>query len=372
MARADVYSFGLLNRWPSIVREDIWAFNQFSGDGALKVPYRGNMPYVQSEREGIATALHDVAQQAAEHLGFSPRPTWVEAEPVYVDPDARYDAQTYTARWGYIEAIGKRATSEISSDVEITYSDTDEDGIRDTATLTVTTDVDVSEIEVFFRTADGAPSAAHARWQIEGLTVTKSGNTVTITGHAALFAHPRKVWALEYDNHDIQTKHAGDPREIDHFVTHVDVYRVYADPTQAVQVISNPRVVGEDSAIVYATADITNARAGYFTVRTASDQTPPSTQPRTVKIWYKAGLPLEDGNMNRALETAIVRYTNVLLPQEPAQFARSLAMWAEDNKAFPQPLPFVPIFGLTNAGVHLARIVDSMQSKLKGKPVWIK
>lgn len=371
MARSDVYTFGLLNRWPSVAREDIWAFNQAAGNGALIIPNRQRMPYTQSERESIATALHDAARHAADHLGFYPAPTWVEGETVMVNSDYAYNQQTYEARWAHVQAFGRRAAAVIQSGAAVVYADADSDGIDETATITVTTTIDADEIEVYFRTTDGAPSAAHSRWQIEGLTVTKSGSTATITGHRALFVKP-SVWAVEYDGNNIQTKHAADTESTDDFVTAVDVYRVYADATSAVQLILNSNAVGTTNTPVSATADITNSEFGYFTVRTDTAQAAPAAPPVAVKIWYKASLPLQDGGMNRQLETALIRYANTLMPQEPASLPRSLAMWPDDRKPFEQPLPYVPVFGLTQAGVYLARVVDGLQHKLKGKPVYVR
>jgi hypothetical protein len=372
MARSDVFTFGLLNRWPLVVREDVFTYNQFAGAGVLSIPNRQNVPYIQSERDYIATALHDAARHAADHLGFFPAPAWVEEETVMVNRDYGYSRQTYEARWAHIETFGRRAVTAIQPGVTVTYTDADNDGVQETATITVTTTVDADEIQVFFPTADGAPSVAHPAWQIERLTVTKVGDTATITGHKALFAHPQKVWAVEYDNHNFQTKHAGNPASSDDFVTAVDVYRVYADPTNAVQLVMNPNIVGVANTPIDATADIVDSRMGYFTVRTDSAQTSPAAPPVAVKIWYKAGLPLVNGAMNRQLETALIRYANTLLPQEPAMLPRSIAMYPDDRKPFEQPLPYVPVFGLTQAGVYLARIVDGLQHKLKGKPVYVR
>lgn len=370
MARSDVDTFGLLNRWPLVVREDVWTFNQVTGSGALVVPNRQNLPYIQTERDMIATALHDAARHVSEHLGFFPRPTWVE-ETVTVNRDNGWNRQTLETRWAHLRAIGRRAASLIVADAAVTYSDSDADGVDDTATITVTTDVEAAEVEVFVRTADGAPSAAHPRWQIDGLRAAASGGSVTLTGHRALLVQPA-VWAQDYDGHQLQTKHAADTGTPGDFLTAVDVYRVYADPTQAVELVLNPDLVGEGNDRLYVTADITNSEAGYFTLRAASGQTLPLVQPAVVRLWYQAGLPLVDGGMNRQLETAIIRYANTLLPQEPAMLPRSLAMYPDDRKPFEQPLPYVPTFGLTQAGVYLARIVDGWQHKLKGKPVYVR
>lgn len=371
MARSDVQTLGLLNAWQRRMFVDIWRFNQLDGQG-VRLPQIGQAHpvYIQYERDYIANALAQAIDKATEYLGFPPAPMWIEDEIVTVDCDLRWNAQTLSTRWGHIQQFGKRAISLIDDDVTVTYTDANDDGLDETATITVTTSHPADEIEVFFRVADGAESAGSAYWRIEPLTVTKSGSTATITGHRALFAHPLNAWMGEYNTTVPIAKASGDTADADKFVTQVDVYRVYADATEAVQLLLNPAVVGATNAVVNATAHVQDSFMGHFTAYTADGQTAPGMQPVTLRVSYKAGLPLVNGQMVRALEIPLIKYANTLMAQQPTLEGAALTMWAEARKerdptAYEAWYP--PPFGLTNAGTELWAAVQARQNHLKGK-----
>lgn len=377
MARADVPMHGLclLNRWPKVMREVEYRFNQITGDGVLQLPQCQNHVYVQYERDYIAQALYDAAVQAREYLGYAPAPMWVENEVIALEDSLAWNGQQLATQYGHVQAFGRRATTEITSNVTVSYTDEDDDGCLDTATLTVTgiSAIDADEIQVFFRTADGTESAAHENWRIEPLTVTKSGGTATIKGSRALFVQP-SLWTTEYrqtidGNIAGWIKNAGDVQDDDNFVASVDVYRVYADATSAVELLLNPQWV--TTPTVNATADITNAEQGYFTLRTGTTQTQPESNPTHVRVSYLAGLPLVNGLMDAQFETAIVRYANTLMAQTPDFCDRTAAMWKDDNSQSPQASAFdawhPPAFGITKAGMKLLGVVNARYNPLKGK-----
>lgn len=374
MARADANTFGLLNRWPLVMSEDVWTFNQLAGAGVRLFANRQNTPYIQSERDYIADALHSATLAAVPYLGFYPVPVWVEGEVVTINRDLHWTGQTLDTRFTHLSEFGRRATTVISAGADVVYSDSDSDGVQDTATITVTTAVDTDEIQVFFRVADGAAAAADARWQVEPLSVSASGGTVTITGHKSLFVHPQNVWAKAYTDDGVAPKYAGDTTDTDSFVTKVDVYRVYADATSAVQLILNPNIVGTSNTPVNVTADIVDSDYGRFTMRVDSSQSEPAMPPSTAKVWYRAGLPLVNGFMDRRLEVALIRYANTFMPQQPAMFDRALANWEDDRKPAETLTPYdaqhPPAFGVTKAGVYLASVVDGLRNRLKGLPVY--
>lgn len=378
MARTDVQMRGLplLNRWPEVMHEVQWRFNQISGAGVRQIAQCQNVVYIQYERDYIAQALLDAAVQAARYLGYPPAPVWIEDETVTIDSDYAWNGQTLSTRFGQVQAFGRRAVSLIDPNVAITYSASDGGGVLDTATLATVsgvTDVPEEEIQVFFRTADGAIAAGSEYWQIEGLRVTKSGDTAVITGPRWLFVHPTTVWAKEYKSTtDLEnwTKFDGDVATTAHFVTQVDVYRVYADGTSAAQLLLNPKVAA--TTPVNVTADIAHSEQGYFTLHTGTGQSDPDVQPRQVSVSYKAGLPLTpNGRMDAQLERAIVGYANTLMPQKPGLCERASAMWDEDLKTSPNALAYdawhPPALGLSTAGMKLKAIIDARQNRLKGR-----
>ena len=373
MARSSVPMRGLclLNRWPEVMREVGYRFNQISGDGVLQLPGCPDNVYVQYEREYIAQALLDATTQAAEYLGYLPMPMWVENEVIPLDDELAWDNQTVSTHYGHLQEFGTRATTLIDADADVTYTDEDDDGVDDTATITVSgvTAIDADEIKVFYRTADGADSAAAESWQIEPLTVVKSGDTATITAPRYLFSHPA-LHTVEYTrNAGNWTKHAGDVANEDDFVWQVDVYRVYADATQAVTLLIDPRWT--DNNEVAATGEITLAEHGYFTLQTETNQTMPEFPPAYVKVSYRAGLPLVNGRMDAQLENAIVRYANTLMPQMPSMCDRGEAMWKDDEQRSSEASIFdawnPPAFGTTKAGMKLLQVVNARQNRLKGK-----
>lgn len=369
MARANARTYGLLNRWPLVMQEDVWRFNQILGAGVRMPSSNVAQAYVQFERDYIADSLQTAITQTADALGFPPVPMWIEDEYVPIDPDYYYSAQNFTTRFGRVIEFGKRATTLISANVNIAFSDANGDQIDDTATITITTDVSVDEIGVFFRVADGADAAASEWWEIDGLTKTASGGTVTITGHKALFVHPLNVWAISYGSDDWNVKYTGDTQDPASFVSAVDVYRVYADVTSAVQVISSAR--DTDAPVTNISASLLDADYGMFSVYVGAAQSYPDIYPRAMRVSYRAGMPRVNGRIEPRLETALIRYANTIQAQPPALSDRANAMWMDDRRISDlltradansaQP------FGITVAGFHLAQIVRSMRLVLKSR-----
>lgn len=379
MARADVHTLGLLNAWPRIMHEDVWRFNQFKGNGVRVTPGCSDATYVQYDRDLIAQALYDAAMLAADYMGFYPAPRWVVDEIIPIRSSAAWNAQTLETKWAHVEAIGRRAATLIQAGATVTFSDEDSDGVQETASVTVTTTVADAEIQAFFRVADGAAGAAHEWWQIEPLTVTDNGNgTKTLKGHKALFAHPKNVWAKEYASNDYLTKFAGDTtQDASHFVTTVDVYRVYADAASAVQLLLDPDVVGAANAVVNATAWLKETRMGYFTLYTASGQSAPSGRPRAVRVSYKAGYPLVANRMDNRLETRLIRFANTLMPQQPNGFCDRTQMKWNDDREVSSNLSQAeadnpPPFGLTNGAIAAWQVVDALRIATKGRRIYAK
>lgn len=190
-------------------------------------------------REEVAEAIYDAERMLMTELGYAPAPYWTENEwqdyprpgikPFYglSGGNAYAQAKSVRLKLGRLIAGGVRATTAIQASAAITYSASDGNtsGYQDKATITVTTTVtDPCEIQVFFKTADGAPSAAHPRYQIRPLQISISGGTATIVGDRALFISPE---IHEFQNASFTAANAGAGDT--NFVQTVDVYRVYND-----------------------------------------------------------------------------------------------------------------------------------------------
>lgn len=368
MARADVETFGLLNRWPIIMHEDRWRFNQINGAGVQQSTCTTNAIYIQFERDYIAGAINRSVYLAAEYLGFLPVPTYIEDEIVQLDLSAAWDEQDLQLKYGYLSTIGRQLTLEIEAGAEVVYSDTNSDSVEDLASITVqAASTPIDEIRVFFRQADGAESEAHPNWEIDQLTRKDNGNgTVTLIGHKSLFAHPTNVWAKEYTTTGTKNKHSGDTADDGAFVAEVDVYRIYSDSDQKVTLVQ------EDGQEVEVCGKPKDSKYASFALAKLSDSDPTPEYPLYARVSYVAGYPLVRGLMDRMLETALIRYANVEMPQDVKFCDRTAAMWENDRK-FSETISQAeveenpPPFGVTNAGLELARVVEPIALKFKGR-----
>lgn len=357
---------------------DRWSFNQIAGLGVRVSPGCDNPVYIQYERDYIADALHEAATSMRDYLGFPIAPTWIVDEIVPVSGDFPWNGQTYQTRWGYVERFGRRATTLISSGATVTYTDADTptDGVKETATITVSVSgitTDPNEVKVFFRVADGAAGAAHEFWEIEPLTVTISGTTATITGPRALFVNPKSVWTREYSSNTYPNKYAGDTVTDGDFITNVDVYRVYADATSAVQALSDPAL--NDDSVENVSGWLANPTLGFFEAYTGDNQSDPAARPRSLRVSYKAGYPLVDNAPERQLMRAAIRYGNTLMAQQPNGLCdRSQVMWNDDRKQptllTPAEADNPPPFGISQGGIYAWSVVDALRLTTKARRVY--
>jgi hypothetical protein len=335
MAVSTVPTLKFLNAWARVMLEDTWRFNQVQGNG---VPRNTQADaFIQPDRDEVARALNDAVYRIIDYLEYFPRPTYITDEIIPLGWGSPYQFQTLETRYKHLIEFGSRATTLIDDDVSVVYSANIAGKPIDKATITVTTDVDVSEIQVFFRTADGAPAAADELYEIEPLKVTRTNaTTVEITGHRALFVRPDTIWDVPYtfDDGNLTQRHYADIEQSADFVTKVDVYRVYTTTTSAVQLVSDGYLYdcGSPSTNTYtaAGARIVNPRLGIFQVR-ASDCG--CGKPfESVKANYKAGLALVRGQVDTVLEEAIVRFANTFFGQKPTDMTNRVnEKWTYDR-----------------------------------------
>lgn len=327
-------TYGLLNRWQSLLDISDWHFNQVAGSAAPFTKDQCLEVWVQPEREHIARALYNAVQKMTRELGFYPRPVYV-TEDVRLSRGVPYQLQMLRTKYGKLITFGSRATSVISAGAAVVYSDADGDGVNDTATITVASGVSTTEVGVFFTTTDGAPSAAHERWEITPLTVTASGGNLIITGPRAYFVDPPTIWNIPFDITDpnrleknkANTTVAGD------FVTTVDVYRVYTDTTIPAQLITDPYLVQNSNLgqSIATTADvrIVDAETGIIEVRASGCTFEPY---EAVRLYYLAGQALVYNAMEAQLEEACIRLANTLMPKQASTLCDiTWEMWAEDR-----------------------------------------
>lgn len=351
-----------LDTWRENMREDIWRFNQVMGLGTIDLPEH---VYLQVDRDMVGRALFEAVNRMTNALGYAPKPTWFTDEVHYTDI-TRLHREIFRMQHGYVQEIGKRATTLIETDAAIVYSNVGNVGIDDTATITVTTAFDADEIGVFFRVADGAISAQSDAYRIMPLTVTKNGNTATITGHRALFVKPAAYWARPYKNSQQLEPNIAATQDANDFVTLVDVCRVYADATQAVEIIAPPACASCDEQVVYGSARITDARLGFVQLCDLSAACPGNVE--RVKFNYYAGYPLQWGKMDAELANAMIRLANTLMNYCPTSMVDGNAQagwvggkgsWSDDNAEASIPANWLNNpFGVLKGQISAWRVVQ--------------
>lgn len=183
-----------------------------------------------TSREELAQAIHDAEKDITTILGYPIGPTWFSDEVVTtVTPLSKIyrPGSTFKLRYGEVIAGGRRATTLIDDDLSVTYSDQDNDGFPETATLTLTVPdeiTDPQEIRVYYN-----DHGANPVWEIRpALSRSLSNHIATLTFKSWLFIIPDYFDApageYEYDAIDLS--------QIDNLVTSVTVYRVWNDTTQ--------------------------------------------------------------------------------------------------------------------------------------------
>lgn len=342
MAVSTYTNFKLLNAWQRIMGENIWEFNQVSG---LGIQRRENQPpYLQPARDDIARSLYEAVEAWVGYSLYYPRPTYV-TERIDLRGGDPYQLQTLRLTWKHLVAFGSRGTSVISAGAAVTYSASAGSPVDDIATIgpIATNITDASEIQVFFQVADGAPGAADERYEIEPLTVTISGGNVTITGHRALFVLPNKIWDMPYlvDSGNYAAKNTADTGDATDFVTAVDVYRVYTDTTNAVQVVSDGRYLNCDcsgsNTLTTAGARIYDARQSI--VQFCASDCGCSGPYEAVNVNYLAGLALVNNRVAPDIEKSLVRLANTYMWQKPCSLYEEVHnKWADDRNPTPQEL----------------------------------
>ncbi len=191
-------------------------------------------------REDIARAISTAEGLIKSELGYAVLPEWTSEEvnrdeqswrpEVFPWPQqaVRGMARTVTLQNGFFIGGGQRAVAVISAGAAIVYTDEDGDGYSETATVTAATTVtDVNQIAVFYRSVDNPDGAASEDWEIRPIKVSISGGIATIKFRRELAVIASLLLGLE-------------PQPVDgtvnaNFLTAVDVYQRYTDPTTSVR-----------------------------------------------------------------------------------------------------------------------------------------
>lgn len=295
-------------------------------------------------RADIEQAIETAENRLFELLNYWPAPKYTEKTfPFPQYPDRRVMNVGYAGgdgRWqtvnvgeGYIQNVGVQTRTLIQANVALTYSDLDNDGLDETFSLSVATSVtDISQIALYFSSADrwnGNPIGEE--WRVKPVNVTLSGGTATITGNAWLTVKPvlyEGVLATEGLNIQDATN----------FVTTLDVYRLYIDPTGTTVDTAQEKLIWETepwpsycvcdpvvnssdpAALGYAPGrgSIRDAKIGQIvTARAVYNSTTgvwcapawpyQCRPPDRVTLRYEAGRPLVNGKMEYRMQVLVAR-----------------------------------------------------------------
>ena len=343
----------LLNQWPALMLENEWHFNQAAGIGApmqTALDKAGGV-YLQKEREYIARNLETAFMNMSNDLNYTLCPAYF-TDLIPLGSGYPTVLEYLQCRWCKLIELGKRAQTLIQAGVAVTYSDPNNVGVNDTATITINTTVANDEIRLYFQVSDGCPTAGDYRYEVEPIHVTDNGaGTVTVTAHRALFVSP-KQWAREYIAQD---PNLNKPNVVDTdnastgFVTAVDVYRVYTDTTD------NIELIGWDGSTVLQTFTgeimddvLSTIRLGNICNLTCWQQAP-----KMVRVNYKAGNPLINNNIDSELYEACVGLACGNMMSQPTYMAN----WSLDlYRKYHEPM-------VQTIGGNIIPVATNMQSK---------
>lgn len=315
-----------LNAWPQLMMEDFWHFNQCAGIGApvQTANDKGGLVYLQKEREYIARTLEAAAGRMAQDLNYWINPAYFTQE-IPLGKGVPIQRQIFQGRYCKLIELGKRGSTLIQANMGVTYSDPNSVGVDDLATITLNTTIANTEIKLYFRTADGAPTAGDARYEIEPTIITDNGaGVVTIKAHRALFVKPSE-WAREYKADDVNfnSPNVVDTAAAAGFVTAVDVYRIYTDTSANIELQS-----ADGTVLQTYTGDVVNTELSAFRMGDLCGAFCWDKRPNRIVVNYKAGSPLVNGNIDSELYEACVAYAAASMQAKLGKMSYwSLDMW---------------------------------------------
>lgn len=337
-----------LEEWREIIGWNPWHFWGLAGDKApvtsacnTAVTQYGWQGADAAGRADIVEAISAAEQTLIEYLGFSPAPRYEMDElpfPQYNDRRGQFLSATdamgqwmpFKLKRGELIETGTLARTLVG-DAVVTLSDDDNDGLKETFTLSIATAVtDPSEIAVYFTAADRFDgSDVSERWRVRPVSVAISAGVATIKGRAWCIVKPVRyegVSALPLD-----------PADTANFASSLAVYRLYTDPTDQGAFVwetspggcidcadanlnaNDPSAVATVSArYVIRNADI-GIVAGEAAIYNAATQQwcaqgwPYGYAPARARVNYLAGKPLLDGRMNRQMRAIVARMASAEL-----------------------------------------------------------
>lgn len=341
MARATTETLLSLDEWAAIVGLNPWEFNGISAGlprlneaqcQTVWQQYQWQRDFLS--REEVAQAIMKAEEMLAEELLYYPAPKVITNElrryptlrnPRHISMVNQYnDWRPVQVKWHKVQSVGTAARSVIAADEAVTFVDRDGDGIDETFELTLTTDVDVNEIALYYSAAFRMGAELDETWRIRPLTVTRSGADVIIRGHITLLVNP----AL-YEAYVPENLNAADANN---YMDTVDVYRRFVDttatndePMQGRAIWDIPPGCSSDCVVKYRALCATQREpdVGYLNIKVVPCDWPYLWQPDRLLLHYVAGEPRQNGRMSPEFARMVAYLAVSLLPSEKCGCERS-------------------------------------------------
>jgi len=285
-------------------------------------------------RDEIATAIVTAEMQVDRLLGYPYAAMYICRDEVqWPRPKRGIQAvlPIIETHYGGIIEPGIEAWDLLTS-TTVTYTDEDEDGVLDWATVVVNlaafglTCDDRCDIEI-------VPSGLDPpEWMIRPLRRSCTGNVLTFEGPRWLFVEPKYLLqpldlTLEEDNYFLGT-------DVYPYEGGIDVYHHYTNPATQAEIVWAPGVCGPTCGEICQVGCMTvqDARVGHVTVQpgiyTAATETWAAAvwsqclMPTSVRLWYKAGYTDPACArwcelMSELVKQAIVRLANTHMIESP-------------------------------------------------------
>lgn len=320
-----------------------------------KAPLRGGCDDIwdHDAREALVWAIQQAEQLIAIELQFWPAPKWfVNEEHLFEDVRSDWWNAEYSTKWKYVQAFGTQQLNLLQEGAFVSYSDDDGDPYGREELATVGSPGVYSylppcpgacDVRVFFRTEDGAWDDHDDRFLIRNLRTDIDGGLMYLKGESSMFVKPA-LWLLtEADAPDGSWVY---PFDTDNLVGLVDVYCEAINQANPVTLYWESGSACGGTACGYtgqcACAFPTDLGRGFFAVRPATwngtsnvSASPYCGTPIKFTVSYLAGYPLDPRTcrMDAKLERAIVKLTNVLLPEPPCGYCDAAkVLWERDRK----------------------------------------
>lgn len=330
-----------LARYAQIMQINLPHFQQMNGP---KAPLKGGCDDIwdMDARRQLADAMVEAEELIAIELGYWPAPKFITSElHTYFGSRGDWWNAELKTDYGYVESFGTETLTLVQADATVQYLslDNNPNEREETARIGNSLYADLSacvracDVAVFFRVADGAEDAASQHWEIRPIKVDIDGSTMRITADSSLFIKPG-LWSLTQQD----CAASDDPLawrynfELGNLVAAVDVYCRTVNTTNPLTLNYPPDCLGCDHVTSVGCAYLTDARRGFFTAQDTGNGS--CFYPESVTVNYRAGLALDNRcQMNANLERAIVKLTNVLLPEPPCGFCDlAKTKWENDRK----------------------------------------